>query len=75
MDRSEVLRQHLDRHIPVELRIPSPIHLAHAARTERFEDFVMTEGFADHGGAFFRGSAPSDYVQWAVAINRDAPTA
>ncbi len=28
------------------------IHLSHAARTERFKDFVMTEGFADHADGF-----------------------
>ncbi len=38
----EIVGQHLDGHIPVELRIPRPIHLTHAARTERFEDFVVT---------------------------------
>ena len=46
----EVLRQHLDGDITVELRIPRPVHLTHAALTERFKDFVMTEGFADQGG-------------------------
>ena len=30
--------------------VPRPIHLAHAALTERFKDFVMTEGFADQAG-------------------------
>ena len=35
----------------------------------------MTKGFADHGNGFLSGEEPpSDYVQWAVAINGDAPT-
>ena len=45
---SQVLGQHFDRDIPVELRIPRPVHLTHAARPERFKDLVVTEGFADH---------------------------
>ena len=38
----EVLWQHLDGDITIKLRIPRPIHLSHAALTERFNDFVMT---------------------------------
>ena len=34
----EVLGQHLDGDIPIELRIPGPIRLSHAALTERFKD-------------------------------------
>ncbi len=37
---SEVLGQNLDGDISVELRIPRPIHLSHAALTERFKDLV-----------------------------------
>jgi hypothetical protein len=30
-----------------------------AARTERFEDFVMTEGFADHVHGLLSGEEPT----------------
>ena len=46
----EILGQDLDGDITLELRIARPIHLAHTARTERFEDLVVTECFANHGG-------------------------
>ena len=39
---------YLNRHVTIQLRIPRPVHLTHAARTERFEDFAMTE-CADDG--------------------------
>ena len=51
----EVLGEHLDGDITVELRIPRPIHLSHAALTERFKDLVMTEGFADQDAASLPG--------------------
>jgi len=50
-----LLRQHLDGDITIQLRIPRPIHLSHAALTERFEDLVMTEGFADQDDGFLPG--------------------
>ncbi len=67
-------RQRLDRRlhgdIPIELRIPRPIHLSHAALTERFEDFVMTQALADHDdGSVRKGSAPSTYAGEATEIN------
>jgi len=43
----ELVGEHLDRNVAIELRITRPIHLAHAARTERFDDFEGAESFAD----------------------------
>ena len=34
------LRKHLDRDVPLELRVPRPIHLPHPARAEGREDLV-----------------------------------
>src|SRR5687767_1172012 len=39
----EDLRQHLDRDVAIELRIAGAIHLSHAARAQRSDDFVRTE--------------------------------
>ncbi len=39
----EALRQHLDRHGPLQPRIPRPIHLPHPARAERRQDLVRPE--------------------------------
>ena len=36
------LRQHLDRHLAMELRIARAIDLAHSARADRAEDFIGT---------------------------------
>ncbi len=41
--RGHRLRQHLDRDIAVELRIPRTVHLPHAARAEGREDLVGPE--------------------------------
>ena len=42
----EGLRQHLERHVPVELRISRSIYLAHAAFADLGGDLVGTEGGA-----------------------------
>ena len=39
-------REHLDRHVPAEARIPRPVDLPHAAGPERREDLVGTEASA-----------------------------
>jgi len=36
-----------------------PVHLAHAARAERFEDFVVTEGLADQNDHSLSGELPA----------------
>ena len=41
--RREMLRQHLDRHLPPEPRVPRLVDLAHPSRTERREDLVVAE--------------------------------
>lgn len=38
--RAEGLRQHLQRHLPAQLRVLRPVHLAHPPRTQEGEDFV-----------------------------------
>ena len=38
----EQLRQQLDRHVPLKLRIARAIHLAHAAGADRLADLVQT---------------------------------
>jgi hypothetical protein len=42
----ELWRQGLDRHVPPELRVARPIHLAHAPGAEVGEDFVRSEACA-----------------------------
>ncbi len=44
----EFFGQDLDRNVPLQCCIPCPKHLAHATRTERLEDVVMTQRLADH---------------------------
>ena len=39
----ERLGQHLERHVPVELRVAGLIHLAHAAPTNQADHFVRAE--------------------------------
>jgi hypothetical protein len=41
--RGEVLGQHLDRHLAVQLRIACAVHLTHAARSERRDDLVRAD--------------------------------
>jgi len=36
----ESLRQHLDRDVPLELGVPRPPDLAHAARADRLDDLI-----------------------------------
>ena len=38
-----MLGQHLQRHVSVELRVASLIHLTHAALTNQANDFVRAE--------------------------------
>ena len=61
-------RQDLDRHVPVELLIPSPVHLSHAARADRRKDFVGAEartGRECHGMAV-PSTLPHRGNGWAV---------
>ena len=39
----ETLRQNLDGDIAIEPGVPCPVHLTHAARTKRREDFILAE--------------------------------
>ena len=73
--RGVLRRQHLDRHVAIEPRIAAEVHLAHATLAERFEDFVMTKGFADHRGLPVRGSRRLAYVQAGRRINGSSPMA
>src|SRR6266508_1543870 len=40
---AEPLRHDLDRDLPVQPRVPSPIHLSHPARAERRENLIRAE--------------------------------
>ena len=40
-------RQHLDRHVAVEVRVGGPVHLAHAPGPERRRDPVVRQRLAD----------------------------
>ncbi len=51
--RGEELRQDLDRHLPIELRVARPIDLPHPAGAKRIDYFIGTElgaGGQGHGG-------------------------
>ena len=41
-------RQHLDRHVAIQVGVGGAIHLAHAPRAERGSDAVIGESLADH---------------------------
>ena len=43
---AESVRQHLDRDVALEPRVPRPVHLSHAARAERRQDLVRAEAGA-----------------------------
>ena len=43
----ELLRQHLERDVAPELRVPGPVDLPHPARAERRDDVVGTEARSD----------------------------
>ena len=45
--RAKPGRQHFDRHVPPKAWIACPIHLSHAAFTNRREDFVGAELIAN----------------------------
>ncbi len=44
----ELVRKHFDGHVAAELRIPSAIHVAHAAASELVEDLEVGESLPDH---------------------------
>ena len=44
--RRQRLRQHLDRHLARQTRVPRPVHLPHPARAERREDLVGSQASA-----------------------------
>jgi len=46
----QVGAQHLDRHVPVELRVVGLVDLGHPAATERLEDAVFAERLTFQGG-------------------------
>jgi hypothetical protein len=48
--RGHFRRQHLDRHVAREPRIPRPIHLSHPARAKRREHLVRTQARARSEG-------------------------
>ena len=52
-------RQDLDGHVAFELGVPGSVHLTHAARSERFDNFVLIECLADQGSvdSLARGTA------------------
>src|SRR5215472_2329423 len=54
---SEIIRQEFQRHKPAELSILGPVHHAHTASAQPFQNAVVREGFSDervgirHSGA------------------------
>ena len=46
-----VRRQHLERHLAVQVGVFGEVHLAHAAFTELVEDPVVRNCLSDHPGA------------------------
>ena len=65
----ELPRQHLDRHVAVEPRVPRAEHLAHAARAEPGGDPVLVEGGADHGFAGINCASIPEHLarQWKAS--------
>ncbi len=43
----QIQGQKLQRHFTIQLGVPRAEHFAHAAATEQFFDFVVSEGLAD----------------------------
>ena len=48
--RDEHIRQHLDRDVAFQLRVPRAIHLAHPTRADGAEDFIRAEAGSDGQG-------------------------
>ncbi len=44
----EILRQHLERDVAAEVQVARPIHDAHAAAADLFDDLVVRQRPADH---------------------------
>ena len=64
----QLKRQHLDRHVPVEFRIPRAVDLAHAAFADLGGDVVMAESGADFECHRLLGLVRAHSIYgWAVA--------
>src|SRR5262249_58089252 len=48
--RRQLRRQHLDRHLARETRVPRPVHLSHPPGAQRRQDLVRTEAGARRHG-------------------------
>ena len=68
----EQIRQNLDRDIAIELRVPRAIHLAHAARADRRDDFVRAEMGAGSQGHRASDEREAFIVQPGIHDNRKA---
>ena len=56
---SEEVRQDFEGHIPAKLRVPGPIHLAHAALADEGSHFIRAEAgaWAEGHGGYGNGAA------------------
>ena len=58
--------------VALQVRITGPIHLTHAARTERFKDLVVTEGLADQDDGSLPGKSTLSLLGGARSDQRPA---
>jgi len=54
----EGFRQHLDGHLPVQLRVRSPIHLAHTTLAQFGGHAVVGDGLPNHGASIHVSGTP-----------------
>ena len=47
LDASDLLRQHLDRHVPIEPLVMRPVHLTHPTSADLLDYAIVTEGATD----------------------------
>jgi hypothetical protein len=69
--RDEDCRQHFYRDVAIELRIARAIHLTHAARAERGDDFVRPE-FRSRCQAHFLFSSASQFATTLIGVRFDS---
>src|SRR5713101_2624732 len=67
-------RENLDGDEPVQVRVPSLVHHAHAAAPQGFNDLVVLEGASDHGTPRIFGSESNCIAERARWIERRGRT-
>ena len=59
----EILRQHLDRHVAIESRVPRTKHFSHPASANAAGDSVLLDRDADHGSPEMRCALETGFTE------------